>query len=55
MIILFSLFCITYYYVLMKVKKKSAEREKEEKVLMTHVDDVLSNSLSVIAFKKIDD
>jgi ABC-type multidrug transport system fused ATPase/permease subunit len=55
MIILFSLFCITYYYVLMKVKKKSAEREKEEKVLMTHVDDVLSNSLSVIACKKIDD
>ena len=55
LIILFSLFCITYYYVLMKVKTKSAEREKEEKVLMTHVDDVLSNSLSVIACKKIDD
>ena len=55
MIILFSLFCITYYYVLMKVKNKSSEREKEEKVLMTHVDDVLSNSLSVIACKKIDD
>ena len=55
MIILFSLFCITYCYVLMKVKTKSAEREKEEKVLMTHVDDVLSNSLSVIACKKIDD
>ena len=30
MIILFSLFCITYYYVLMKVKNKSSEREKEE-------------------------
>jgi ABC-type multidrug transport system fused ATPase/permease subunit len=55
MIILFSLFCITYYYVLMKVKNKSSEREKEEKVLMTHVDDVLSNSLSVIACKKVDD
>ena len=55
MIILFSLFCITYYYVLMKVKNKSSEREKEEKVLMTHVDDVLSNSLSIIACKKVDD
>ena len=55
MIILFGLFCILYYYILMKVKNKSAEREKEEKVLMTHVDDVLSNSLSVIACKKIDD
>jgi ABC-type multidrug transport system fused ATPase/permease subunit len=39
----------------MKVKNKSSEREKEEKVLMTHVDDVLSNSLSVIACKKVDD
>ena len=55
MILLFGIFCLTYYYVLIKIKNKSAEREREEKVLMTHVDDVLSNSLSVIACKKIQD
>jgi len=55
MIVLFSIFCLTYYYVLLKIKNKSAERDKEEKVLTTHVDDVLSNSLSVIACKKIKD
>ncbi len=55
MIILFCIFCLTYYYVLLKIKNKSAERDKEEKVLTTHVDDVLSNSLSVIACKKIND
>ena len=53
MIILFCIFCLTYYYVLLKIKNKSAERDKEEKVLTTHVDDVLSNSLSVIACKKL--
>ncbi len=55
MIILFCIFCLTYYYVLQKIKNKSAERDKEEKVLTTHVDDVLSNSLSVIACKKVKD
>jgi ABC-type multidrug transport system fused ATPase/permease subunit len=55
MIILFCIFFLTYYYVLLKVKNKSGERDKEEKVLTTHVDDVLSNSLSVIACKKIKD
>lgn len=55
MLVLFSIFCLTYYYVLVKIKNKSAERDKEEKVLTTHVDDVLSNSLSVIACKKIKD
>ena len=55
MIILFCIFFLTYYYVLLKVKNKSADRDKEEKVLTTHFDDVLSNSLSVIACKKIKD
>jgi ABC-type multidrug transport system fused ATPase/permease subunit len=55
MIVLFGIFCLTYYYVLIKIKNKSADREREEKVLMTYVDDVLSNSLSVIACKKIQD
>ena len=37
----------------MKIKDKSSEREKEEKILMTHVDDVLSNSLSILSCKKV--
>jgi ABC-type multidrug transport system fused ATPase/permease subunit len=53
--LLFAIFCVIYYYVLIKIKNKSAEREREEKVLMTHVDDVLSNSLSILACKKIND
>jgi ABC-type multidrug transport system fused ATPase/permease subunit len=52
-ILLFGLFFIAFYYILMKIKNKSSEREKEEKILMTHVDDVLSNSLSILSCKKI--
>ena len=52
-ILIFGLFCVVYYYILMKIKDKSSEREKEEKILMTHVDDVLSNSLSILSCKKI--
>lgn len=52
-ILLFGLFCVVYYYILLKIKDKSSEREKEEKILMTHVDDVLSNSLSILSCKKV--
>ena len=52
-ILIFGLFCVVYYYILMKIKDKSSEREKEEKILMTHVDDVLSNSLSILSCKKV--
>lgn len=53
MIFLFAIFLFIYYYVLIKIKNKSEERATEEKILMTHIDDVLSNSLSVIACKKV--
>ncbi len=52
-ILIFGLFCVVYYYILMKIKDKSSEREKEEQILMTHVDDVLSNSLSILSCKKV--
>lgn len=55
MILLFGIFCVIYYYILIKIKNKSSDREREEKILMTHVDDVLSNSLSILACKKIND
>jgi ABC-type multidrug transport system fused ATPase/permease subunit len=54
MTLLFGIFLIIYYYILIKIKNKSEERATEEKILMTHIDDVLSNSLSVIACKKVD-
>jgi ABC-type multidrug transport system fused ATPase/permease subunit len=55
MIFSFIIFLFIYYYVLIKIKNKSEERATEEKILMTHIDDVLSNSLSVIACKKVEE
>ena len=54
-VFIFIVFFIIFYYLLKQVADKSRERQKEEKILMTHVDDVLSNALSVIACKKIPD
>ena len=55
MVFIFTIFFVIFYYTLKNIKNKSSEREREEKILMTHVDDVLSNALSVIACKKIPD
>jgi len=55
LIFLLLIFVSGYYYVLLRIIHKSREREKEEKVLMTHVDDVLSNSLTILASKKTND
>ena len=52
MILLFGIFIIVYYYVLIKIKDKSEDRANEEKILMTHIDDVLTNSLSVTNVSK---
>ena len=54
-IFIFVIFCIIYYYIIVKIKNKSVEKEKGEKILMTHFDDVISNSLSVLSCKKVDD
>lgn len=54
-VFIFIVYFIIFYFTLKQVKNKSGEREREEKILMTHVDDVLSNALSVIACKKIPD
>lgn len=54
MILLFVVFIIIYYYILIKIKDKSEDRANEEKILMTHIDDVLTNSLSVISCKKVE-
>jgi len=54
-LLVFVLFFIVYYYILMDTKNTSEQRENEEKNLMTNIDDVLSNSISIICTKKIKD
>lgn len=54
-IFIFIIFVICFYVALSKIKKYSCERSSQEKVLMTHVDDILSNSLSVLACRKVND
>ena len=51
----FTLFFILYYYVLLRSKNTSEYRENEENTLLSNIDDVLSNSLSIISTKKVDD
>jgi ABC-type multidrug transport system fused ATPase/permease subunit len=54
-LLVFVVFFIVYYYILMDTKNTSEQRENEEKNLMTNIDDVLSNSISIICTKKIKD
>ena len=54
-IFIFALFFIIYYYILLETKNTSEQRESEEKDLMSNIDDVLSNSISIICTKKITD
>jgi ABC-type bacteriocin/lantibiotic exporter with double-glycine peptidase domain len=54
-LLVFVLFFIAYYYILLDTKNTSEQRENEEKNLMSNIDDVLSNSISIICTKKIKD
>ena len=54
-LLVFILYFILYYYILLDTKKTSERRENEEKLLMSNIDDVLSNSISIICTKKIKD
>ena len=54
-LLVFVLFFILYYYILLDTKNTSEQRENEEKNLMSNIDDVLSNSISIICTKKIKD
>ena len=54
-LLVFVLFFIAYYYILLDTKNTSEQRENEEKQLMSNIDDVLSNSISIICTKKIKD
>jgi len=52
---IFTVFFVFYYFMLIKTKATSSEREHEENELLLYIDDVLSNSISIITTKKIDD
>jgi len=52
-LLVFVVFFILYYYILMDSKLTSENRENEEKNLMSNIDDVLSNSISIICNKKV--
>jgi ABC-type bacteriocin/lantibiotic exporter with double-glycine peptidase domain len=54
-LIVFVLYFILYYYILIDTKNTSERRENEEKLLMMNIDDVLSNSISIICTKKLKD
>ena len=54
-LLVFVVFFIAYYYILLDTKNTSEQRENEEKQLMSNIDDVLSNSISIICTKKIKD
>ena len=54
-IFVFAIFFIIYYYILLDTKITSEQRESQEKDLMSNIDDVLSNSISIICTKKIND
>jgi len=54
-VLVFIVFFILYYYILVETKNTSEKRENEEKNLMSNIDDVLSNSISIICNKKIKD
>lgn len=54
-VIVFAIFFIIYYYILLETKNTSEQRESQEKDLMLNIDDVLSNSISIICTKKIKD
>jgi ABC-type multidrug transport system fused ATPase/permease subunit len=52
---IFTVFFVFYYFMLIKTKATSSEREHEENELLLYIDDILSNSLSIITTKKLDD
>ena len=54
-IFVFAIFFIIYYYILLDTKINSEQRESQEKDLMSNIDDVLSNSISIICTRKIND
>jgi len=53
--LVFAVYFIVYYTTLHKTMTTSEEREHQENTLLSEIDDVLSNSISIISTRKVDD
>jgi ATP-binding cassette subfamily B protein len=53
--ILFAVFFVVYYATLHKTMTTSEKREHQENTLLTEIDDILSNSISILSTRKLDD
>ena len=54
-LLVFGIFFICFYFVLLKSKLSSEKREHQENELLTDIDDVLSNSISIISNRKVEE
>lgn len=53
--LVFAIYFIVYYSTLHKTMTTSEEREHQENTLLSEIDDVLSNSISILSTRKVDD
>jgi len=53
--LVFAVYFIVYYSTLHKTMTTSEEREHQENTLLSEIDDVLSNSISILSTRKVDD
>lgn len=53
--LIFALFFVVYYYTLHKTMTTSEQREHQENTLLSEIDDILSNSISILSTQKVDD
>ena len=53
--LVFAVYFIVYYSTLHKTMTTSEQREHQENTLLSEIDDVLSNSISIISTRKVDD
>jgi ABC-type multidrug transport system fused ATPase/permease subunit len=53
--LIFALFFVVYYYTLHKTMTTSEKREHQENTLLSEIDDILSNSISILSTQKVDD
>ena len=53
--LVFAIYFIVYYSTLHKTMTTSEKREHQENTLLSDIDDVLSNSISILSTRKVDD
>jgi ATP-binding cassette, subfamily B, bacterial len=53
--LVFAVYFIVYYTTLHKTMTTSEQREHQENTLLSEIDDILGNSISIISTRKVDD